>query len=817
MRIKLSTEFKVVFYFIITTVVVVVTGILAFHNLNRLTESIQQSKTSEIKMLLLKGINSDMASAESSVKSFALTSETDYLEQYNEVNQSLYQKISSLDSLAVQNKPQHELLTKMTPLIEEKLALLEGYIELEKRGLVINELNSLARKLDERRNKVASEKIAKEEKGGVFKRLFKKKDKKKKEAEEKKRNPEEIKKKQLLLLEEMKKDVNAVKQKQSRTLKTFDTHELNLTQRNKFLSEEIRALVTSMEVIEINEANALVIANEQKHKETNRMIATFSIATCILLVSMGWILYVYLKKRNQYETALIAARNEAENYSAMQEVFLANMSHEVRTPMNAISGFTEQLQHTTLNNQQQTYVDIVRKSVKHLLVIIDDILDYSKLKAGKLRIESINFSPETLVSDVITLMSNQADKKQLHLKFSFEKKLPDALMGDPVRLKQVLINIIGNSIKFTSTGGVKLHAKYASGNLQLTITDTGIGIEKDNIKRIFEAFEQANTSTTRVYGGSGLGLAITKKLVELMNGTIHFSSELNKGTTVQINLPYAIGNGIPEAQQTNMAEVKSLVKGLRILVADDEEWNIKLLQAIFGSLSVQITCVSDGTKAIEEIEAHEFDVALLDMRMPGKDGISVTKSIRGMKDESKSLLPVIILTASANNNHLDACKEAGVNAILIKPFDETLLLEKIIQVTTNTSYIAKRAIGNAFEEQSTPTNNQLSHNLSHLIKLANGDQVFLKEMIKTFARNLNKTIEECAPLIENENFQEVYELVHKIIPPCRFMEAHELVKLFKQLEEDTQSKNKNSALTSLNDIKVAGNNLIQILSKEYTD
>lgn len=817
MSIKLSTEFKVAFYFIITTVVVVVTGILAFHNLNRLTESIQQSKTSEIKMLLLKGINSDMASAESSVKSFALTSETDYLQQYNDVNQSLYQKISSLDSLMLKHKIQHGQLTEMTPLIEEKLALLEGYIELEKRGLVINELNSLARKLDERRNKVESEKIAKEEKGGVFKRLFRKKDKKKKEAEEKKRNPEEIKKKQLLLLEEMKKDVNAVKQKQSRTLKTFDTHELNLTQRNKFLSEKIRSLVTSMEVIEINEANALVIANEQKHKETNRMIAIFSIATCILLVSMGWILYVYLKKRNQYETALIVARNEAENYSSMQEVFLANMSHEVRTPMNAISGFTEQLQHTPLNNQQQTYVDIVRKSVKHLLVIIDDILDYSMLKAGKLRIENINFSPETLVSDVITLMSNQADKKQLYLKYSFEKNLPDSLIGDPVRLKQVLINIIGNAIKFTSTGGVKLHVKYAAGSLQLTITDTGIGIEKDSIKRIFEAFEQANTSTTRLYGGSGLGLAITKKLVELMNGSIHFSSELNKGTTVQINLPYAIGEGTPEAQQTNMAEVKSMLNGLRILVADDEEWNVKLLQAIFSSLSVHLTCVTDGTTAIEEIGKHEFDLALLDMRMPGKDGIAVTRSVRSMKDESKSLLPVIILTASANNNHLDACREAGVNAILIKPFDETLLLEKIIQVTTNTSYVAKRTVGNAFEEQSTPTNNTLSHNLSHLIKLANGDQVFLKEMIKTFARNLNKTIEESAPLIENENFQEVYELAHKIIPPCRFMEAHELVKLFKQLEENTQTKNKNSALTLLNDIKVAGNNLIQILSKEYTD
>ncbi|MBX7205416.1 MAG: response regulator [Bacteroidia bacterium] len=818
MKLRLTDEVKVALFFLFTTLIVVATGILAFRNLSRLSEIVRKSNTPELKLLLLKGVNTDISSAESSVKSFALTSDPEYLQLYKSSLEGLGDKISKLDTLTSDNPVQHTKLDSMGAALNEKISLLEGYVSLEKRGLIINELNLLAAKLDEKRNKVASEKEPEAPKANIFKKLFSRKEKKKEQKQQKSAKKEDTREKQLSLLDEVKSDVSEVKKKQSTKLRSFDTHELSLTQRNKLLSDKIRGLVTSMEVIEIKAANDLMVLNEQRHKDTNRMIAIFSMAASLLLFTTGWIIFINVRKRKEYEKALINARNEAENYSSMQEIFLANMSHEIRTPMNAISGFTDQVLQTNLSAQQRTYLDIVRKSVTHLLVIINDILDYSRLKAGKLVIEHINFSPKEVITDAMTLMSESALKKDIALELVYTENIPPVLNGDPARLRQIVINLIGNSVKFTKQGKVVVEVKSQQTTagkieLQFKISDTGIGIEQENLKRIFDAFEQAHTSTSRTYGGSGLGLSITKKLIEIQQGTIEISSIPGSGTTVQITLPYTTGTELPEQKSSDLAVIKSILQTKRILIADDEEWNIKLLQAIFNKLDIRIQTVNSNLRVLELMEQEDYDLVILDLRMPELDGIETTRKIRTMTPEYKSLVPVIILTASANNRHLKACKEAGVNAIITKPFNELDLLEKMVQVTEGGTFLIDHSIT---PFPSTTTARDELYNLTHLKKLANNDEMFLTDMIQTFVNNLTSTLEMINQAITQKQPGAVADAAHKICPPCRFIEANTLLKHFKMVEKNANEGNMESIINLMPEITKEADKLSAALQKELT-
>ena len=818
MKLRLTDEVKVALFFLFTTIIVVATGILAFRNLSRLSEIVRKSNTPELKLLLLKGVNTDISSAESSVKSFALTSDPEYLQLYKTSLEGLGDKISKLDTLTSDNAVQHNKLDSMGAAINEKITLLEGYVSLEKRGLIINELNLLAAKLDEKRNKVALEKEPEAPKANIFKKLFSRKEKKKEQKQQKTTRKEDTREKQLSLLDEVKSDVSEVKKKQTTKLRSFDTHELSLTQRNKLLSDRIRGLVTSMEVIEIKAANDLMVLNEQRHKDTNRMIAIFSMAASLLLFTTGWIIFINVRKRKEYEKALINARNEAENYSSMQEIFLANMSHEIRTPMNAISGFTDQVLQTNLSTLQRTYLDIVRKSVTHLLVIINDILDYSRLKAGKLVIEHIGFSPKEVITDAITLIGESAAKKGIVLELVYDDNIPPVLNGDPARLRQIIINLIGNSVKFTKQGKVEVEVKSQKTTdekieLQLSITDTGIGIEQENLKRIFDAFEQAHTSTSRTYGGSGLGLSITKKLVEMQHGTIQIDSAPGEGTTVQIKLPFTTGTELPEQKTSDLAVIKSILQTKRILIADDEEWNIKLLQAIFNKLDIGIQTVNSNLRVLELMEQEDYDLVILDLRMPGIDGIETTRRIRTMTPEYKSLVPVIILTASANNRHLKACKEAGVNAIITKPFNELDLLEKMVEVTEGGTYLSDHAF-TPFPSETIAGDEHYS--LIHLKKLANNDKAFLTDMILTFVNNLAATIELIKQSTEQNNLETIAEAAHKICPPCRFIEANTLLKHFKIMEKNANEGNMEDVINLLPEITKEAEMLTAALQKELT-
>ena len=375
----------------------------------------------------------------------------------------------------------------------------------------------------------------------------------------------------------------------------------------------------------------------------------------------------------------------AEQSEKFKQQFLANMSHEIRTPLNSVIGLTNLLIKTPLEDQQRKYLNVIKKSSENLLVIINDILDLSKIEVGKMDFEQISFSLEDLVDTSYHILLFKADEKKLSFNIIINPNVPKTLFGDPTRLNQVLINITGNAIKFTEIGGVTININEVNrqGNfslLQFSIIDTGIGISEENIGKIFDSFLQASSDTTRKFGGTGLGLTISKQLIELQGGNIQVKSELGKGTTFIFTIPYLIGEESEIGKRKDSAnDIKAEdLKGIRILLVEDNQFNqmvaMDTLTDLIGDLTIDLA--ENGKVALEMADKNDYDIVLMDIQMPKMDGFDATRAIR-LLPPPKNALKVMAMTANVTSEEVAKCFESGMNSYISKPFETQDLLNKI--------------------------------------------------------------------------------------------------------------------------------------------
>ncbi|MEI8006154.1 MAG: response regulator [Bacteroidota bacterium] len=389
-----------------------------------------------------------------------------------------------------------------------------------------------------------------------------------------------------------------------------------------------------------------------------------------------------VQKRKEAEEEMKLARDEAREAARAKQLFLSTMSHEIRTPLNAIVNTAKLLKEENPRIDQKEDIDILEFSAENLLHLINDILDFSKIDAGKIEFEAIEFEIRKLMNGILQSFDYQATQKEIALEFKISQNVPDVIVGDSARLSQILINLVGNAIKFTDHGKVLvetdlLAAKGQQIDLVMRVSDTGIGIAEDKLKSVFESFTQASSSTTRKYGGTGLGLAITQKLVELQGGSIEVKSEIGKGSIFSVTMHFIRSEKDHLEEDMLMKSTFHSLAGLRVMVVEDNLVNQKIVTKFLMKWEVTVDVAENGKIAVEKARNNVYDLILMDLHMPEMNGYDATLEIRKMENNPNKDLPIIALTASAFIEDREKIYTYGMSGYIIKPFNPSELYWKI--------------------------------------------------------------------------------------------------------------------------------------------
>ena len=483
-------------------------------------------------------------------------------------------------------------------------------------------------------------------------------------------------------------------------------------------------------------------------------------------------------------------KRDAEELVRLQkakEQFLANISHEIRTPINGIAGMAGLLSQDSSPDERGTYLNAIKHSAENLKVIINDILDLAAIESGKLRFEKIPFNLHDLLPSLIGMFAYQAKEKKLKLEYKIHPSLGRNLLGDPVRLNQILINLISNAVKFTHSGQIQVlcsaeDKKKNSCVVKIQVVDTGVGVPSDKLDTIFESFSQADASVTRKYGGSGLGLTIVKQLVELQHGTIEVKSEEHKGSNFIVRVPYTFGKSerlkktsIPKASDFQLAKG---VTGMRVLLVEDNDINRLYAKSILQQWNCSVDIAENGLVAIEKIKYNFYDVVLMDVQMPVMDGYEATRAIRLM-DSHMRHAPIVALTANATKTDIGKCLSSGMNDYLPKPFTPDDLYRKIfrdLRIKTKKNGTVKK----------TPADQKSRFDLAYLRSISNNNQEFLQEMIQTFVQTIPPVLDEMTEALQEKNWKRLSRLAHQIKPSFSLLGMDALRKTVFYIEENSE-------------------------------
>jgi signal transduction histidine kinase/CheY-like chemotaxis protein/HPt (histidine-containing phosphotransfer) domain-containing protein len=770
---KNSIQLKIGFLMILAVILLSATCYLLYRNLSTIVSSISIDETPELRLLSIREISMDIEKAGNSVRIYTVTKDPSDIKPYYAFISNIDKKVSKLRSECNKDSVLLAQTDNISNLIEDNILIWNQLLVLSRDDNVIANLRQLSVHLDSVSGTP--------KKQGILKRVFS-------------LSPDTTR-----IEKEIAANLENIVEQNRETRDELAVRELQLARNSSEITEKFYDLITKMENeiykhIQTKAEEAGAVADK-----TYRWLVMLSVSGGLLAILVIYIIIRYARNAYAYQIALENAKDEAEKLTKTKELFMANMSHEIRTPVTAISGFTEQLLHESLNDDTNRSLNVIKSSSDHLLKIIDDILDFSKLQSNKLVLEKVHFSINQILSDIYAMFEKQAQKNSTKLSYFLDPGTPPVLIGDPYRLKQIMINLISNSVKFTKNGSVHLEVTSIKKpdeeiDLLMEFSDTGIGIDESKLNVIFEDFTQAEMSITRKYGGTGLGLSIVKKLVELQGGTIDLKSKKNKGTTIVCRIPFTKGDEkLVIKDISRPVSVPEEISGMKILVVDDEEYNRMLFKKILDRWNIICRLAENGMVALEVLKDEKYDLLFMDMLMPGIDGLKTTRFIREEMKISESDMPIIFISAASTNEDWQKYNKAGINTFLQKPFTEEMLLSSILAVTGNNTQpdLIEADITN--NKQGSDGKLDL-HNLYHI---SGSDEQFVKQMLISFLTTTGKGLNELKGAVTKQQWESVADISHKIQPPCRHVGAMDLYNLLNKIERTIRNNDNTGSVETL--------------------
>jgi len=762
---KFKIEIQIVLLALVIGTTVVTTGYLAYQSLSRIVFSIKREAQPDNTLFLIKDIANDLAFVENQVRVYILTDNEADLLPYDSLMQHITVKLSKLNELPFKESGDLVLNDSVKRLALEKLELWRGILILHQTAKGVKPtFTNIYSKLEKQKTDTI---LVEVEKKGFLRKIF----------GNKKANIDTVYREHVPGKDELKQEIRILEKEilsKSRDIKIIES---NLIEKNIVLVKRLNDLIVRAEKWKFDEFTERTKEVDRLASLTYKQLAAFTMIAVVMLLIALFVLFNYLKKSRAYQNALRFTQQKAQNLAKAKEQFAANVSHELRTPVNSIYGLTELALQKSRDPEITKLITVISKSSRHLKNIINDTLDFSKIEANKIELESVDFSPFEICSEVLAIQEQDAARKGIYLISKWESDIPEALVGDPLRLKQILINLISNAVKFTKIGGVTLKVKADKiaddqFELKMIVEDTGIGISDEDLEVIFEEYVQAGNPLLNKYPGTGLGLSIVKKLVELQGGQIDVKSERGTGTRVLVCIKYSRGDKlkIPATPGGELPVLPSFAL-LSVLIADDDEFNTYLLNSLFGKWGVGFVSVKDGREAVKAALRERFDVIFMDLHMPELTGVEATKMIRRTIPEAR----IVAVSATNSLDEQQAAKDAGMYRFIAKPFVEEEIYDILISLPPH--------------EKVEPDTRGIPVDTGALIRLANGDTQYLQKMILLFIKLTESAIDRLQIAIDQDDMESIAEDAHKMAASCEQVGAAFLHALIRQLEEEARREN----------------------------
>lgn len=794
---------------------------------------INMSKPEE-RLTLLHDILTIIPEAENNLRFYALTDSKEHYDDYEFLIDSIESNIRRLTNNNQNDYSTKTQLDSITQLLEHRKQIIAAYIKIKKdresydfSKIAFNTVRNTAPDSLLREKKTSTTIItvydtlasdsastpAKEDKGGLFnkiKKVFSKKEPDETAKPETQTNgpivrsttriqtdTAKISPVDTVKMKNLQKELSKIKQLDLRSYNNLREKELNMLHNSSLIIDQITDIFRKLERSIILENDKNSFKARLNASQSLLIIGVVSLVSLLLIMLLIILILISIRKSNKYRKELILANIQANELARVKEEFLANMSHEMRTPLNAIIGFTDLLIDTHLGQEQSKYLNAVRQSSRHLLDTVNDILDLSKLVAGKFQIERQFFNFGEVMREAMTPFELQANEKGLEFISYCSEDTDLTFVGDPLRLRQILYNLLSNAVKFTNYGTITVRCiikKVDSAALvTISIEDTGIGIPKDKQETIFEDFQQVETSSARSYGGSGLGLAISRRLARLHHGDIKVESSPGEGSTFTLQMKYQISTESHADLETKGSEViREELKNRNLLVIDDDTFSIMLSRIIGEKYEMNVQVAQDGYKAIDLIENNDYELIMTDLQMPEVTGRDIIKFIRNHPDPKISGLPVLAFTANKIERYDKKLLAEGFNEVVQKPFLEEELIERIYFYFSKNRYEAEGEFGEMILKTTPSHEKHSSAKVHHLsveysldqVKLFSGGHIDQEvQIIESFIHSATVSLKEMKQALKIQNYADIKNIAHRSLTAYQLLKVNDCVSILDKLDK----------------------------------